>query len=415
MASYAEAAERFARADAADPAKPEQKKFQAWRDSQLAAFELWDTRDDQRLLLYYPTGTGKSKTALTMLWVRGYTKVIVLAPPKTAAAWRADANVLDMQITVMSHMKFRQPDTKLPRDVPIIVDEFHLLGKHGAVGMKKFDRMVTRFPAVILCSATPNYNDAERCYNIAHSIDPLNNSGGFLKWVYEHCETRVNPFAATPYVDGFKNYDGASDFLASQPYTAYIEDTASWVPDELVVTADIDLSVFNEYHYSARHHRITNSQMEWAHMWKRLFFLDDSEKRLRLEIAADLLAYMEKAGGRKYLIFAASRPIAEATAHTLQGFGYTPFFITGALTDTQARQMKEQFIATGDKAVMIGTASLATGVDGLDGVCNHLIELDPTNDGSMRRQLIGRVLPRGGYERETFVTTVVTRTSHDRL
>ena len=45
--------------------------------------------------------------------------------------------------------------------------------------------------------------------------------------------------------------------------------------------------------------------------------------------------------------------------------------------------------------VLVGTASLATGTDGLDKVCNQLIILDDTDDDSLRRQLIGRIMPRG--------------------
>ena len=45
--------------------------------------------------------------------------------------------------------------------------------------------------------------------------------------------------------------------------------------------------------------------------------------------------------------------------------------------------------------MLIGTASLATGTDGLDKMCDTLIILDDTDDDSLRRQLIGRIMPRG--------------------
>ena len=46
--------------------------------------------------------------------------------------------------------------------------------------------------------------------------------------------------------------------------------------------------------------------------------------------------------------------------------------------------------------VLIGTATLATGTDGLNRVCDNMIILDDTEDDSLRRQLIGRIMPRGG-------------------
>ena len=44
---------------------------------------------------------------------------------------------------------------------------------------------------------------------------------------------------------------------------------------------------------------------------------------------------------------------------------------------------------------LVGTQTLATGTDGLDKVCDTLVILDDTEDDSMRRQLIGRIMPRG--------------------
>ena len=51
---------------------------------------------------------------------------------------------------------------------------------------------------------------------------------------------------------------------------------------------------------------------------------------------------------------------------------------------------------SGRRRILIGTASLATGLDGLDKVCDTLIIVDDTDDNSLRRQLVGRILPRGG-------------------
>ena len=45
--------------------------------------------------------------------------------------------------------------------------------------------------------------------------------------------------------------------------------------------------------------------------------------------------------------------------------------------------------------VLVGTASIATGTDGIDKVSDLLILVDDTDDESLRRQIIGRILPRG--------------------
>lgn len=45
--------------------------------------------------------------------------------------------------------------------------------------------------------------------------------------------------------------------------------------------------------------------------------------------------------------------------------------------------------------MLVATATLATGTDGLDKVCDTLLILQDTQDDSLRRQLIGRILPRG--------------------
>ena len=44
---------------------------------------------------------------------------------------------------------------------------------------------------------------------------------------------------------------------------------------------------------------------------------------------------------------------------------------------------------------LVGTQTLATGTDGLDKMCDLLVILDDTEDNAMRRQLIGRIMPRG--------------------
>ena len=58
-------------------------KFTGWKPSQQEAFNRWNDYDLQRMLLHFPTGEGKSMTALGLLRSRGYmeavTKVGVMA------------------------------------------------------------------------------------------------------------------------------------------------------------------------------------------------------------------------------------------------------------------------------------------------------------------------------------------------
>src|SRR5690606_24310855 len=113
------------------------------------------------------------------------------------------------------------------RHVPVIVDEFHLLGGHTGKGWKKLETLAAGLAApLIIGSATPNYNDAERCYCIVHVLDPLGNRGGFIQWLYQNCETEINPFGAIPNVLGFLHYRDAEEFLASHPQVVYLPDEA---------------------------------------------------------------------------------------------------------------------------------------------------------------------------------------------
>jgi superfamily II DNA or RNA helicase len=68
--------------------------------------------------------------------------------------------------------------------------------------------------------------------------------------------------------------------------------------------------------------------------------------------------------------------------------------VTGA-TSGKTKDNRIESFRQGAIKNLIGTASLATGTDGLDKVCDLLIILDDTDDDSLRRQLIGRIMPRG--------------------
>jgi superfamily II DNA or RNA helicase len=70
--------------------------------------------------------------------------------------------------------------------------------------------------------------------------------------------------------------------------------------------------------------------------------------------------------------------------------------ITGR-TPKPTKELLLQAVLDGRVRVLVGTASLATGTDGLDRVIDTLLIVDDTSDDSLRRQLVGRVLPRGTY------------------
>lgn len=394
MTSWARAATLF---QAMNP------EFVAWTGDQEAAHDLWLTREDKRMLLFYPTGKGKTKTCLGLIAEEGFKEVYIIAPPKTHHDYRRDSIALNVVPHVMSVEKFRQKDTKLRRGIPIIVDEFHLLGKHNSVGFKKFDRMAPSFPAIILASATPNYNDADRAYCIAHSLDPLGHQGGYIKWVYQYCETRVNPFATAPYVDGFLAYDSAADFLVDQGYTAYVEDDAVWTEEQFLLPSHRD-SWFETYGYDRYAHRMIASDMEKRH---RRTFLARVDPRTGL-LWGDVLTALENAlsrRGKPWLIFCQHSTIAEAVKRSLDAKGWLVGLITGTTTPKMVGAIKKWF--THDEAlgrILVGTSTLATGVDGLDRVCDQLLIFDDIEgDHSKRRQLIGRVLPRGTTDRATRV------------
>lgn len=371
----------------------------SWFDYQLLAFAQWRQLLAQpavpgpRVLVHYPTGKGKSKTMLAMLAIAGHDDAVVVAPPVTRPRWEAEAEAAGMTVTVMSHAKFRQASTKLSRSRAVIVDEFHLLGGHTGVGWKKLDRAAASITApVILGSATPNYNDAERCYCIAHVLDPWNNRGGYVAWLYEHCETEPNPFGSTPLVKGFRRFAGAAEFLAAQPYTVYLPDDA---PDILV---DVPMgrplpAEFEEYGLDKGQSRIMASQMEDRHR-RRYLQVVDPESGLLHE---DIYEYLITVAGNSVtpvIVFAAHAEIAKALARMLAEYHVEFGYVDGSTPAGLKDRVVEAFKA-GDLDVLVGTASIATGTDGLDKVCDTLIILDDTDDDSLRRQLVGRILPRG--------------------
>lgn len=349
--------------------------------------------DRRRVCLYHRTGAGKSITSLAMVKASGFDQALVIAPPITHDSWLLQASQFGMALQVISHAKFRMPDFKVSRTMPIICDEFHMLGGVHGKGWKKFDRIAAGVNApIIIGSATPEYNDAERVYCIQHVLDPFNTKGGFLDFVYKHCTTEPNHFGATPIVTGFRNHKDAAEYLSSLPYVAYLPD------DTVLAIQDIDLNL-DKYvpadllgmGLNHRTRRITASAMEERHQVKYHKLLD-SGGLLRQDVY-EVLSELAGNATTPVLLYCSSAQVAEGLAkrcedHCLYGL------ITGTVSTKQKASIKQSFI-DGKLDVLIGTSSLATGMDGVDKMCDTLIIVDDTDDDALRRQLMGRILPRG--------------------
>ena len=135
-------------------------------DHQRGFLQAWLELDLLRACLYFPTGKGKTLTALAALGLRGLTRALVVTPPVQGPVWQAEGAKMGINVETISHAKFRQKKYRLDRNVPLIVDEFHLLGGAQGMGWKKLDRAARGYLApLLILSATPQYNDAERVYS----------------------------------------------------------------------------------------------------------------------------------------------------------------------------------------------------------------------------------------------------------
>jgi hypothetical protein len=354
--------------------------------------DRWQRGTWPRLCLYYKTGAGKTITALvTMkLWSQG--NVLVIAPPSTHEKWRADADSIGMNIDVMSHAKFRMKNTKVDRATAVIADEFHLFGGHSGKGWKKLDQMARGLQApMILMSATPNYNDAERVYCVQHILDPVGAHGGYLDFLYRHCITEQNPFSMTPDVTGFQNYRNAEEFLAMLPNVLHLPDTASYTIDDYPIKEKIPPEMA-EFGLDPRRKRMIASIIEEKHA--RVFYSLINDEGFIHTDAFDWVSDWVTTAVSSVLIYCNHSTVAGVLYDTFYEAGISATVVTGK-TSASEKQRKLDDFRKGDVEVLIGTATLATGTDGLDKVCDWLIIVDDTEDDALRRQLIGRILPRG--------------------
>lgn len=345
----------------------------------------------QRACVFFKTGAGKSLTAIMGLHALGHKEALVIAPPSTHDQWARLGQQYGMWLQLMSHAKFRMKDTKVSKTMPVIADEFHLFGGQKGQGWRKLDSLARHLQApLFIMSATPQYNDAERCYCVQHIIDPQSCSGGFLQFLYQHCETEQNPFSQTPIVTGFKKFVDAASYLASL-------DRVHYLPDDLVYQIeDVPYPVLvpqalTEYSYNERDDCMVASIIEMKHT-VTLQGLIAPDGRLRRNIWGLVYDVIRDHG--RVLVFSQHSTVIDALSSTMKHTGIGHDSVTGAQTTKQKSRIISEFIA-GEFPVLLGTAALATGTDGLDRVCDTLLILDDTDDDALRRQLIGRIMPRG--------------------
>jgi hypothetical protein len=346
-----------------------------------------------RACLYYKTGSGKSLTAIVGLKELGYGRALVIAPPSTHAQWVAVGGAHGMKIEVMSHAKFRMKDTKLSKSVPVIADEFHMFGGQQGQGWRKLDTLARHMSApLILLSATPNYNDAERVYCVQHILDPHSCKGGYLQFLYTHCDTEQNPFSQTPNVLGFKNGQSAAEYLAALPKVFYLPDDLVYTIKDVAYDEDIS-DELRLYGYNRRDHRMVASQMEMKHTVRYQGMVDE-RGCLHQRVFLKVQHILSTSGPT--LIYSDHATIATAVARSLDQFGIKYAIVTGSTPKLTKAAIISEFLA-GQHQVLIGTATLATGTDGMDRVCDTLLIIDDTEDDSLRRQLVGRIMPRGDF------------------
>lgn len=367
---------------------------------QLEAVQDALTQQEQglwpRLCLYHRTGAGKTITSLVTMALLGVSEVLVLAPPITHDAWRQVGRLCGVEVEAISHAKFRQKTYRLrSKSQAIIVDEFHLLGGIKSAGWPKLDTIAKRLQApLVIASATPNYNDAERCYCIQHVLSPADAKGGYEGWLFANCTLEPNPFGSLPLVTGFQRHKDAEDFLKHLPKVHYVEDEAiKQIAIEDVEIDSVELpDALERYGYDQRRGRIIASLMEQRHAINRHLLLGPNG-HLQPDVLDELRRLLWENPGRT-LVFSASSQVAAAVWDDLRGCGLAAALVTGETKPQLKRDAVQDFIATED-AVLVGTATLATGTDGIDKVCDHLIIVDDTDDDALRRQLMGRILPRG--------------------
>jgi superfamily II DNA or RNA helicase len=365
------------------------------RASVARAEAMGQTHTMPRMCLYYKTGAGKTRTALAAVKVMGdYEELLIVAPPTTHQHWQDTARAIGFRgvLVIMSHAKFRQKETKMSRAQPVIVDEFHMLGGYKGQGFKKLERLAGALKApLIICSATPNYNDVERCYCIQRITDRRATEGGYLAFVYKHCNTVVNPFGHVPKVEGFTHYPDAATFLADLPNVEYIEDDLVYDIEDVELELEIPAELVT-LGIDRRRHKMVGSIIERKHTVIDHMLVTPGN--FLADEVTDVLVEAIHDSPTPVLVFAVHKGVAQAAVNSLIKAKFIALAVHGQLSAVAKNQAIEDF-KLGRMNALVGTQTLATGTDGLDKMCDTLVILDDTEDDSMRRQLIGRIMPRG--------------------
>lgn len=386
------------------------KDFDGWKPSQNDAYQAWEALELKRCLLFFPTGEGKTYTSLALIRVRGWKEVNVIAPKKTHGGWESAARLMGMKLHLYSPELFIQPKTRFERDIPWIVDEVHRLGERAAAGWQRFERMMRKFHhEVVLMSATPNYNKAERAFCLDVLADP-SAIRNYMDWLIFHGEVEASRYSIYPNFVKFKRHETVIDYLSSKRWCFYIEDTADWTRVTLELPNHYN-EIFERYGYSRMHKRVVASLMEKYHKRVDQQFIDhrgmihDDIWEKILEVAWQYTNF------KQWLMFCSHKTVADALRKTFQVHMHEEVWtIDGDTKGGDVEPIKKAFVAS-DRGILIGTTAIAEGLDGLDKTCHALLILDDIRgDHAKRRQVIGRILPRGkGDELERVVVTATIK------
>ena len=359
-----------------------------WFDYQAEAFTRFDANRLKRICLFFRTGAGKTLTSLGCLVLEGCSEALVIAPPRIHDQWQTAADNIGIKVTTISHEIFRQPGYRPPK-LPIVVDEFHQLGGLQGQGWKKLRTFTDRLAEpVIIMSATPYWNSAERVFCAKRIVEGY---GNYEKFLFDECLLEPNRFSQLPTVLGFRNYASTEEWMAAQAWTCYLPDT------RVIDVVDVeyegnDPQELWDYGLDTRRMRIMASDMEERHVRRRYNLLDD-DGYLRATAYEVLEGLVGNAQG-PVLMYCNSSQIARGVMKSLHRNNCLVSILTGQTSPKMGKSILDDF-RKGVIDILVGTATMRTGTDGLDRVCDTLIIIDDTEDDAARQQLIGRILPRG--------------------
>lgn len=365
---------------------------------QVDAFHQWQTivkTGQPRICLRHPTGKGKTISSLMLMDSLDVTNLLVIAPPSTHPQWSELLDLFGWTYQIVSHAKFRQKNFAISKSAAIICDEFHLLGGRGKMGFKKIEAL-SKYSSqpIVIMSATPQYNGAERVFCILSVTAPKEIKGGYPNFLFRFCIVEHNPFSAVPDVKGFQpDGQSADDFLKTRPDVAFLDDTAQYEIEDIPIQIQTD-HFLSTYGLDRRTRTVANSSLQKHHFLRKHLYLTDNDI-LQKAIRKAIYALMKKYEGEKIIFFAQNTDIAYKLHHYLANtLGQKVVYVSGKTKDKE--EALKQFKDPNGAQYLIGTASISTGTDGLDTVCNVLVLVqDVWGDAAQRRQIVGRILPRG--------------------